>query len=137
VRRAFDAIPDGFTFALAVAPQGPAMVVGKNRAGQVKYLGGDPGERFVDLRLTIKNIDAAILLFTFQESTVTAVARDRMIVDGDIPAACTVVRILDMVEVFLLPRLLASLAVRRYPRWPPLRKYGGRLLIYLRTVAGF
>lgn len=136
VRSAFDTIPDGFTFALAVAPDGPAMVVGKDKAGKVRYLGARSGERYIDLKLIIKNIEAAILLFTFQESTVTAVARDRMIVDGDIPTACTVVRILDMVEVFLLPRPVACLAVRRYPQWPPLRKYMGRALIYLRAVVG-
>ncbi|MBC2709962.1 MAG: aldehyde ferredoxin oxidoreductase family protein [Desulfosarcina sp.] len=136
VRKAFDTIPDGFTFALTVAPDGPAMVVGKDKAGKVRYLGANPRQRYIDLKLTIKNIEAAILLFTFQESTVMAVARDRLIVDGDIPAACTVVRILDMVEVFLLPKLLASLAVRRYPQWPPFRKYVGRTLIYLRTVVG-
>jgi hypothetical protein len=137
VRTAFDAIPDGFTFALSVAPDGPAMVVGKDKAGKVRYLGADAKQRYIDLKLTIKNIEAAILLFTFQESTVVAVARDRLVVDGDIPAACAVVRILDMVEVFLLPQPLASLAVRRYPHWPPFRKYVGRALIYLRAVLGF
>lgn len=137
VRAAFDALPDGFTFALTVAPKGPAMVIGKDKAGKVRYLGADPGQRFIDLRLTIKHIEAAMLLFTFQEPTVLSVARDRLVVDGDIPAACIVVRILDMVEVFLLPKFLASLAVRRYPHWPPWRKYSGRLLIYLRALAGF
>ena len=136
VREAFDTIPDGFTFALTVAPDGPAMVVGKDKAGKVRYLGANTKERYIDLKLIIKNIEAAILLFTFQEATVTAAARDRMIVDGEVPAACTVVRILDMVEVFLLPRRLASLAVRRYPQWPPFRKYVGRALIYLRAVVG-
>ncbi len=136
VRKAFDTIPDGFTFALTVAPDGPAMVVGKDKAGKVRYLGANPKARYIDLKLTVKNIEAAILLFTFQEATVTAAARDRLIVDGEFPAACTVVRILDMVEVFLLPRRLASLAVRRYPQWPPFRKYVGRTLIYLRAVVG-
>jgi aldehyde:ferredoxin oxidoreductase len=136
VRKAFDTIPDGFTFALTVAPDGPAMVVGKDKAGKVKYLGANSKQRYIDLKLTIKNIEAAILLFTFQESTVVAAARNRLVVDGDIPTACTVVRILDMVEVFLLPKLLASLAVRRYPQWPPFRKYVGRTLIYLRAVVG-
>ena len=102
----------------------------------MRYLGANSNQRYIDLKLSIKNMEAAILLFTFQESTVMAVARNRLIVDGDIPAACAVVRILDMVEVFLLPKWLASLAVRRYPQWPPFRKYVGRALIYLRTVVG-
>ncbi len=137
VRQAFDTIPNGFTFALNVAPDGPAMVVGKDKAGKVRYLGANTQQRYLDLKLTLKNIETAILLFTFQESTVTATARDRLFVDGEIPAACSVVRILDMVEVFLLPKRLASLAVRRYPQWPPFRKYVGRVLIYLRAVLGF
>ena len=110
--------------------------MGKDKAGKVRYLGANPGQRYIDLKLTIKNIEAAILLFTFQESTVMAVARDRLIVDGEVPAACAVVRILDMVEVFLLPKLIASLAVRRYPQWPFFRKLVGRTLIYLGAVVG-
>jgi hypothetical protein len=136
VREAFDTLPDGFTFALIVAPDGPAMVVGKDRSGKVRYLGTDTQRRLIDMRMTIKNIEAAMLLFTFQESTALAVARDRLVVDGDIPAACTVVRVLDTVEVFLLPKILASLAVKRYPQWPISRKIAGRVLIYLRAVTG-
>jgi aldehyde:ferredoxin oxidoreductase len=136
VRKAFNAFPDGFTFALTVAPDGPAMVMGKDKAGKVRYLGGDCKQRYLDLKLTLKNIEAAFLLFTFQESTVTAAARDRLVVKGELPAACAVVRILDMVEVFLLPRPLACLAVRRYPKWSPFRKYVGRIMIYLFAAAG-
>jgi hypothetical protein len=47
-----------------------------------------------------------------------------------------VVRILELVEVFLLPKSLASLSVRRYPEWSFMRKHGGRVLIYLRALAG-
>jgi hypothetical protein len=112
------------------------MVVGKDRNGKVRYLGADTQSRLIDMRMTIKNIEAAMLLFTFQEATALAVARDRLVVDGDIPAACTVVRVLDAVEVFLLPKILASLAVRRYPQWPFFRKITGRALIYLRAVTG-
>ncbi|WP_319525528.1 aldehyde ferredoxin oxidoreductase family protein [uncultured Desulfosarcina sp.] len=136
VGEAFATLPDGFTFALTVAPDGPAMVVGKDRNGKVRYLGSDDQRRLIDMRMTIKNIEAAMLLFTFQEPTALAVARDRLVVDGDIPAACTVVRVLDAVEVYLLPKILASLAVRRYPKWPIFRKITGRVMIYLRTVTG-
>lgn len=136
VRRTADALPAGFTFAMMVAPLGPAMVVGKNAAGRLAYLGSDVRKRHVDLKMTFKHIDAAMLRFTFQESTATAVARDRLSVDGDIPGACSVVRMLDMVEVFLLPKLVAERTVHRYPRWSPLRKFGGRILIFVRALVG-
>lgn len=136
VRQLSDFIPYGLTFALNVAPDGPAMVVAKDKKGKVRYLDANINDRYIDLTLTIKNIEAAMLLFTFREAIVTAVARDRLIVHGDIPTACIVVRILERVEVYLLPKFLATLSVRRYPDLSMLRKVVGRGLIYLRALAG-
>jgi len=136
IKDIFGNLPEGFTFVLTVAPEGPALVIGKNERGRVKYLGADSGGRKADLTMIIKNIEAAMLLFTFQEATLTAVARNRLIVDGDISWACAVVRILDMVEVYLLPRMLALLAVRRYPQWSVYKKVVARPLIYLRALTG-
>ena len=66
--------------------------------------------------MTFKNIENAVLVFTFQEGTSIASCRNRIIVSGDIPDACAVVRILDIVETLLLPKCIAKLAVKRYPR---------------------
>ena len=137
VKKEFAALPDHFTFSLGVMPDGPYMVVGKTRKGIVQYIGWDPEGRDIDLKMKIKNIEAAMLLFTFQESTTIATARNRLIVDGEVPHACAVVRILDIVEVYLLPKIIAKLAVKRYPCWSPGRKYGGRTWIYIRTILGF
>ncbi len=43
-------------------PDGPTMIVGKNRRGKVKYLGWNPKGRLIDLKMKIKNLEAAILL---------------------------------------------------------------------------
>ena len=137
VRKEFAELPDCFTFALGVMPDGPHMIVGKDRRGFVRYRGWNLRDKKIDLKFTIKNVEAAVLLFTFQESTAIAVARDRLIVDGEVPYACAVVRILDSVEVYLLPKIIARLAVKRYPAWSPGRKYFGWILVYLRTVLGF
>ena len=137
VKKEFAELPESFTFTLSVMPDGPHMVVGKDRRGFVRYMGWNPYDKKIDLKFTIKNIEAAALLFTFQESTAVAVARDRLIVDGEVPYACAVVRILDIVEVYLLPKIIARLAVKRYPTWSPGRKYFGRVLVYFHTVLGF
>lgn len=136
-RREFDRLADGFTFRLGVMPNGPYMVVGKEDSGRVKYLGSDPGDRKLDLDMKIKNLEGAFLMFTFQESTAAATCRNRLIVDGEVPPACSIVRILDMVEVFLLPKLVARLAVKRYPKWSLFRKFVGRTRIYVRAVLGY
>ena len=137
VREEFNEIPNGYKFSLGVLPDGPRMIIGKDENGKVEYLRGNPDGMHVDLKIEIKNLEAAVLLFTFQESTAAAVARNRLVVDGDIPQACAALRILDMVEVFLLPGIIARLAVKRYPDWSFWRKHLGRLLIYIRAVAGF
>ncbi|MCG8470445.1 MAG: hypothetical protein MI742_01140 [Desulfobacterales bacterium] len=131
----FEKLPEGFTFALGVLPKGPRMVVRKERSGKVKYLGQAPGEA-VDLHLTIKNMQAFFLIFSFQESTPTANARARLFVDGGLPEACAVVRVLDVVQVHLLPKFIAKLAVKRYPSWSVKRHTLTRGMVYLRTMIG-
>ncbi|HOC59165.1 MAG: hypothetical protein KBA28_08360 [Syntrophaceae bacterium] len=137
VKKEFDAIPNGFTFALGVMPKGPWMVIGKVN-GKIKYLGWSIEGIRLNLRLAINNIEAAMLIFTFQEGTALATARNRIIVDGEVPYAMSVIRVLDIVEVYLLVKIIAKLAVKRYPVWWPRgRKYVGRILIYTRTLLGF
>ena len=137
VRQIFEQMPEGFSFAFGVLPDGPSLVVGKDKGGRVRYLGADPSRRVIDLTLSVKSIEVAIKLFTLQEATITAIARDRLTVDGDISMACRVVRILDRVEIYLLPRFLALKAVRRYPTMPMRQKLVRRCLIYTRTLIGF
>ncbi len=137
VKKEFAGMPDGFNFALSVMPNGPHMVIGKDQKGFVRYRGWDPEGWKIDLDMKIKNIEAAMLIFTFQESTTLATARNRLVVDGEVAHACAIVRILDIVEVYLLPKIIAKLAVKRYPGWSFRRKYLGRVLIYIRSIFGF
>lgn len=133
----FRNLPTPFAFRLGVMPKGPAMVVGKDSRGRVRFWGSRPPEGVaIDLDMKIKSMAGALRMFTFRESTVIATSRDRLIADGEVPWACAVVRILDAVEVYLLPKPIARLAVQRYPRWPRGRKFIGRGLIYLRAVTG-
>ena len=137
VKKEFAGMPDGFTFALSVMPNGPHMVIGKTRRGLSDTGDGTLKAGKIDLDMKIKNIEAAMLIFTFQENTTLATARNRLVVDGDVAHACAVVRILDIVEVYLLPKIIAKLAVKRYPGWSFRRKYLGRVLVYVRSIFGF
>ena len=135
VAEEFEKLPAGFTFALGVLPSGLRMVIRKERSGRVTYLGQAKGEA-VDLDMTIKNMQAFFLIFSFQESTPTANARARLFVDGSVPEACAVVRVLDVVQVHLLPKFIAKLAVKRYPKWSLKRHTLTRGMVYLRTLSG-
>ncbi len=136
VKGEFASLRDDFAVRLWVGPSGPAMIVGKNSKGVVKYMGWRSEGKKITIDMKIKNIESAILVFTFQESTCQAFCSDRFVVSGDLPDALTFVRILNLIEVYLLPKVIASLAVKRYPKWSqmnPFRKHLGRVLVYIRA----
>ncbi len=136
VKKEFADLPEGFTMVLGAAPDGPAMVVGKGDNGKVKYLGRKTDGRVPDVTIRIKSVEAFFVMFTFRESTPVANARDRLFVEGNLPEACASVRILNSVQVYLLPKPVAKLAVKRYPKWGLKRHIVNRSMIYLRTIIG-
>jgi hypothetical protein len=134
----FAQMPADFVLDFGVVPNGPHMIVGKDDKGRIKYLGWNPAGKKITLAMRIKTIEAAMRMFTFLESSCTATSRDRLIVDGDLPTACNVLHIMDLLEVLLLPKFAAKLGIKRYPKWSqlsPLRKWTSRLLTYVRLVA--
>lgn len=137
VKEEFDALPAGFSCTLTAAPDGPSMVVGKDEMGTVKYWGGSIEGRDLDVTMTAKSMEALFALFTFRESTPMANARDRLSVEGDIDKVCAVLRILDIVQVYLLPKPVAKLAIKRYPVWTWKRHTLNRAMVNLRAVIGF
>ncbi len=139
IREEFDSLPTGFLLDLCVGPDGPRMLVEKTADGKVVYRGQSLKGRQPTLTMKIKHLEAAMMLFTFMESTCVANARNRIVVDGDIRHALAVVRIMNRLEVFLLPKCLAKLGVKRYPvrsQLPSKHKYIGRAGIYLRLITG-
>ncbi|MFP4557141.1 MAG: hypothetical protein ACLFNU_09740 [Bacteroidales bacterium] len=138
-KREFENMPPGFMLNLCVAPNGPHMIVGKDKHGKIRYYGSNPKGKMITLSMKIKSLEAAMLMFTFQESSCTATARDRLIVEGDLPVASAVLRIMDLLEVLLLPKFIAKLGVKRYPnrqRMSLKRKLRSRILTYTRVVFG-
>jgi hypothetical protein len=97
------------------------------------------GKKDIDphVKITVKSLEALFLLFSFRESTPVANARERLVVEGNLSHACAAVRILDTVQVYLLPKPIAKLAIKRYPKWNLKKHTVNRLLINLRAVLGF
>ncbi|WDP89968.1 MAG: hypothetical protein HUN04_09710 [Desulfobacter sp.] len=137
VKDEFSAMPEGYTFCLGAFPTGPWMIVGRDDSGRGKYLGWNRDKHPVHLEMGLKSAAGLFTLFTFRESTPTANARDRLYVSGDVPQACAAIRILDAVQVYLLPKPVAKLAIKRYPQWPLSRHIFTRTLVLVRTVTGF
>lgn len=160
VRKEFGKLPNDFTLRLMVSPErafplffytkmlpgfvvnkgllpyGLQMIIHKDKAGQIHYQGADPRGKKFDLSMSFKSLEAAMVVFTFRESTPTGYAHDRFSVQGYLPFATTFMRILDIVQVYLLPKVIARMAIKRYPKWsemPPFRKHLNRIIIYVRS----
>lgn len=114
---------------------GIQMIFEKDKEGKIKYIGADPRGKKFDMEMALTSIEAAMMVFTFRESLCTGYTHGRFVVNGDLPAAQAVMRVMDLTAVFLLPKFVAKLVVKRYPKWSemsPLRKYRSRILTYLR-----
>ena len=115
---------------------GPAFIARVTEEKQLELLSNYKGKP--DLTITFKHLTHAFLVFSFQESTAQAFANDRMIADGDVSSAIRLVRCLNKMEALILPKLIASLAVKRYPAELTFKeKFTGAKNIYLKVAQSY
>lgn len=125
-----------FVFEMCVKPNGPGLVMQKQPDGTLKFLGGTT-PRKPDLSIQFKHMAHAFLVLSFQESTARAFANDRMIVDGEISNALKMVRCLNRLEAFILPKIVAERAIKRYPKLSLQEKLTHGARIYSRVASNF
>ncbi|HKK02938.1 MAG TPA: hypothetical protein VKA17_03345 [Gammaproteobacteria bacterium] len=115
VRAEAAGFPDNIVIAMTTLPDGPGMVLQKTPDGRLRYLGSQlpPG---TGLAIRFKHLDYAFRVFAFVESTPTAFARARMVVDGDLASGIRLVRCMYRLEAVLMPRFIAARGVKRYPQ---------------------
>jgi hypothetical protein len=97
----FDELPDNTVIKMSVLPMGPSVVFKKeySAVSVMKDYGGKP-----DLHIVFKNIESAILsmgLINVQQSY----AESRFIMYGDMALGTAFVRIMNIVEAYLYPRI--------------------------------
>ena len=112
VREEVACFREDFRLRLSVWPDGPSVAF--RREGDVlRRMTAQDG---IDCHLNVqlKSIEAAWLLFSFQESTVASEAAGRLAAVGDLPDVCTFIRLINKVEILLLPRPVARLAVKEW-----------------------
>ena len=132
-----NALPDGFLFEMMVMPDGSRMIVEHIGNGRLHYH-GDKAPRPIDLSIRFKHIAHAFLVLSFQEKTSVAFANDRMLVDGEISYAVRMTRVLNRLETFILPKLVAQRAVKEYPDTLHLpEKLISAARIYLKVATNF
>ena len=131
------ALPVGFLFEMMVMPYSSRLIVEHVGNGRFHYH-GTSAPRPVDLSIQFKHIAHAFLVLSFQEKTSVAFANDRMLVDGDISYAIRMTRVLNRLEAFILPKLVAQRAVKEYPANLHLpEKLVSAARIYLKVASNF
>jgi len=123
-------LPAELTIAMRVYPNGPCCLL-QHTGSHLNYLGvHDACE--ADMEIIFKHLQHAWLLYTFQEDTPTAFARNRIVLDGEVSHATIFNRCLSRLMILILPRLLAERAVKRYPAITLRDKLSLATAIYLR-----
>ncbi|EDY86780.1 conserved hypothetical protein [gamma proteobacterium HTCC5015] len=112
VRREIAGMPTGYVLSMTVMPSGPGFTLRAEKDGSLTWLSNDTP---ADLTIRFKHLEHAFMVFSFQESTSRAFANDRMIADGEVSQAIRLVRCLNKLESIILPKVVAKLAVKRYP----------------------
>ena len=113
IAREVSHLPIATTIAMKVYPNGPCCFLQCTKTG-LSYL-GVCDEGAADVEIIFKHLQHAWLLFTFQENTPTAFARNRIVLDGELAYATVFNRCLARLLTLILPRLIAARAVKRYP----------------------
>ena len=106
-------LPAELTIAMRVYPNGPCCLL-QHTGSDLRYL-GVRDSCTADMEIIFKHLQHAWLLYTFQEDTPTAFARNRIVLDGEVSHATVFNRCLSRLMTLILPRLLAERAVKRYP----------------------
>jgi len=128
-REELAAFADGFVFEMGVLPDGPSLRLRKENGVLVPADDAKP-----ELAIRFKHLRHALVSFTFQESTAQSFASERMLLDGDIPNAMRMQRVLDRLLVLTLPRAIAEKALKRVPVIPPREKVAAVARLYARMV---
>jgi len=120
--------PDNLSIMYKVQPFGPEMMICKEN-GQLRRRSSS--EKEASMIIYLKNIEYSFLLMTTQKGTVQAFLESAAYLKGDVPIAMSLIRILDRVQYYLFPRIIAKRVIKRLPSISLTSRYLGRLRLYL------
>lgn len=128
IRHEFGSFREGFTIRITLSEQGEGVIMRKERGKLVMI---SEAER-EDLELRFKSIDSAFLVFTGMMGISRAYAEHRISVKGDIGDTMTLVRIIDIAEAYLFPRIMTRRILRSVPM-----KERSTISVYRMVLLGF
>lgn len=134
IQQEFNMLPEKFSFAITVLPDGPGVFLQKDAQGKLRYKGKLNDE--ADVMIRFRNIASAMRVFTFQISSYKAYAQNGISVSGDLAATMGIMRCLNLVEDYLLPGFITKKILKRKPKTPWLSKLLKRFILYISIIFG-
>lgn len=132
VRREVEALPEGFSFTMRVR-NGVAGMGVRRDGDRLRAIGNWSAVEY-PMIFEFKHTTHAFLVLGFVESTAVAFANDRIAVDGNTSVAMKLIRSLDRMQAVVLPKLIATRAIKSYPSIGFFEKLGLAIRIYGRLV---
>jgi hypothetical protein len=125
LKREVEDIPLGTYIIVAIGDHGPSMVVHKD-SDSLRYIGDGTSRKFPPLDvyaavyIRVRSYNELRLILTSKESINIAITRGRVSLEGSVSLACRFLRILQLVEIYILSKRSAFRAVKRYQAPPHL-----------------
>ena len=128
VRKEIEGWPIGRPIVLTASKRGPKLCLKRISSGIVRSENiEDP-----DILISFKSIDGAFLVFSGQIGITEAYAQHRFMVKGDIAEIMSIVRCIELAEVYLFPKIITKRLLRRVPG-----KQLGSFRVYCHSLLGF
>lgn len=122
--------PEGFTLVMNILPNGGSLAVKRQPDKSLKYLGAKFPVEQADVAIHINDVESAFKMFTGQLGSDVAYARHAMSAKGDLSYTVSVVRVINVVETYLFPRIISSKLMKETPSIPGWRLHLMRLKTY-------
>jgi len=125
---------DPFSVLFQVVPNGPSMVFEK-RNGKLVFKGTKAVK--ADLSVYFKNMESAFLILSGQIGTPQGYAEHRMTLKGDTSQGMGLIRVLNVVQFYLFPKILAQRIIKRLPEMTPKKMLNRFLILGVGIPLGF
>jgi SCP-2 sterol transfer family len=132
VKRELDGFPEGFTLGFSVLGDSASLRLRWHGARLTRLAGGEAA----DLDVIFKHVSHAFMVLSFQESTPSAFANQRLLTQGDAALAMRFTRCLNRVQAVTLPRFVAARALKAVPPLPLSQKLALGARLYAGVARG-
>lgn len=112
IRKEIDGWQDGFTAVIETGVKNLKLCIRKKDGKLQKLKNTDKA----DIVITFKSIDAAFLMFTGRLGVAKAYAQHRFTLKGEINQTMSLVRVIDLVEAYLFPKIITKNILKEVPK---------------------